>query len=542
MPLCLRHSVLTAVVGCLFIATLVGNWRGAGELVARAENDLLEWRSKGFRGNGMHTDAPREMVERHVARDESLYYCPCSQNGRLTPAERSTHLALSWAMSPAPVRFGGEKDCEGEPFIVVSRFLNVRIPGYWLAAENGSDALWMRDETASDLQDVECLRRQSVSPLRELLGALVVCLLLGVFVWVALPRDCTDCRPARKTAGACIVSSAFFACAVALALSHTFVAPTGLGVYGGKAKLIYLAGAIPRGFFTDPAYSSYQPAYPPGLTLLTLAAYWVAGGCGEWLTQIIPVCAAALTLWLVLTAGSRSFWMAALVFAAFMGEQALTVSTFYYAEPFVALLGLLGWLRLRKDQNSLSGWFVLGSTGLFKTEGLVLLFAVWLAQFICALRAEHAGFRVCRLSGWGLRLVFAAALPLLWHVGCRMAGATFYDYAPAWEIDFERFCVAFGYLLKVAFLEPWRFGFAYPIALAIAFFAIVKLKGATCFSPSLVASAFTSLLCFVLFAWIYSCSRVPDFEWHLWSSAARLLWVPSLLVLMECRDKAARLA
>ena len=533
IPLFSRNSVLTFVVGCLAIATFVGNWRGVGELVARAENDLLEWGNKGFRGNGTHTDAPREMVEKHVAGDESLYYRPCSQDGRLTPAERSTHLALSWAMSPAPVRFGDEKDCAGASSIVVSRFLNIRIPGYWLAAENGSDALWKRDEMAPDSQDAKCNRRQSVSPLRELTVALVACLLVGVFALLVFPRGSTPRLSVWRMAAVCIGSFAFFAFAAGVALSHTFMAPTGLGVYGGKAKLLYLAGSIPRGFFTDSAYSSYQPAYPPGLALLTSVAYLVAGGCGEWLTQIIPVFATALAMGIVLASGECSIWMSILICAAFAGEQALTVSTYYYAEPFVALLVILGWSRIRNNGHSLPGWFSLGLAGLFKTEGLVLLFAVWLSMLICASRMEGEKSGARTLPGWWMRLVLAAALPLAWHAGCRIAGARFYDYASVWEIDIDRLLAAAKYLLKIAYLEPWRFEFAYPVALIIAIFSVMK-KARTCFPKTMIAAASASLFCLVAFVWIYSYSRASDFEWHLWSSAARLLWVPSLLVLMEC--------
>ena len=80
----------------------------------------------------------------------------------------------------------------------------------------------------------------------------------------------------------------------ALALSHTLVAPNGLGVSGGRAKLMYIAGGMPPEFFTDVARRTLQPAYPPGHALITLGCYGLAGGCGEWLTQLVGVVAGAL--------------------------------------------------------------------------------------------------------------------------------------------------------------------------------------------------------------------------------------------------------
>ena len=60
------------------------------------------------------------------------------------------------------------------------------------------------------------------------------------------------------------VSICIFIVYAVLALTHTFVAPTGLGTVGGKAKLLFLSIGFPRGFFADPSFMLYQPPYPPG--------------------------------------------------------------------------------------------------------------------------------------------------------------------------------------------------------------------------------------------------------------------------------------
>lgn len=543
------RSASAAFFALLFAATLAGNWNGASELVGRAVKDSEGWNGRGYRANGENTDAFRQLAESHLSPGESLYYCTNSRDGRLSPAERSTHLALSWALSPVPVEFGiPDETCEASA-IIVSRFLDSDFPGYWLAAGNESAVLWRRAEAATEPQGT---MRRPLPPgvLGELFGVVAVCAAIAVFVWRMRRRDAETGGGLPGSGSPPLMNSAvsvsgvvmFFCLASFLALSHTFMAPTGLGVYGGKAKLFLLSRGIPDGFFADPAFSSYQPAYPPGLALLTLGAYLVGGGCGEWLTQLIPVFAATVALWLVTRSAAESRWAMLWVMAAFLGRQALQTVTFFYAEPFVALFSILAWMRLREDRQDMPGWVLLGATGLFKAEGVVLLLAVWVAFCIHATLSSEDVRRVRRVIGWRSsffwmkQLAAAFAPPVSWYVASRIAGACFYDYAPFWRPDPARFCEAACYLLKTAFLEPWRYGFAYPIAVVVAVLAFVRRPAVGeggCSSP-LSVSSFVALICLALFAFIYSLSLAPDFGWHLWSSAARLLWVPSLFVLVEC--------
>lgn len=132
------------------------------------------------------------------------------------------------------------------------------------------------------------------------------------------------------------------------------------------------------------------------------------------------------------------------------------------------------------------------------------------------------------------RLVLAAALPLAWHVASRMAGATLYDYASVWEPDCTQFVTALAHLLKTAFLEPWRYGFAYPIAAVAVAASFIRRKtgrGDARLPSDWPVAALAAFFCLIAFAFVCSLSRSADFAWHLESSAARLLWVPSLLVL-----------
>lgn len=533
------HPSPAIVFFALFVATLVGNWSGMREFAERAVDDAMEWKGRGFRGNGEHTDAYRELAEKFVPPGEKLYYCISADGGSLQPAERSTHLALSWARSPDPVRVGGRDDIGDASAVIASRFMVMDIPGYIRIGDNTSAMLWLRGDTAADAGSNE---RPTPAPLpwREAAGMVVVCALIAWFSNGVKHNDNSGRSPYWEPLSANILlrvcAVAFFILASASALTHTFVAPTGLGVYGGKAKLLYLSGGIPGRFFTDPAFSSYQPAYPPGFALLTLVSYWVSGGCGEWLTQLVPVFAMATIFWLTAEGGRKSCWMTLWIPAAFISKQALQMTAFYYAEPLMALLALLGWMRLRKNRDDWSGWLLLGASGLFKNEGVILLFAEWTAFVVCT-RFDMRGRTRCSVyASMAARLFLAATPPLAWHVACRMAGATFYDFAPVWELNLAKFSTALTHLLKLTFGEPWRYGFAYPVAVvAIAAHWIRRRADAkgSCPPVEWLVSVFAASLCLVGFTFVYSLSRAPSFAWHLETSAARLLWTPSLLLLAE---------
>ena len=535
-----RRHAPAIVFSFLFAATLAGNWSGLQKFADRAVQDAVIMCVRGYCGNGEHADAFRELVERRLPPGESLYYCSSSWTGRLEPAERETHLALSWARSPDPVRFGPSEMAGDALAIVTSRFRKVDFPGYWLAGENDQAVLWRRGDPVRATQVGSQISRPK--PWREKVSIIVLCALIASFVSLVLPRwqKYRLLEAGDLSGGTSVITVlcaiAFLALATTLALTHTFMAPAGLGVNGGKAKLFYLSDGFPVDFFTNPAFSSYQPAYPPGMALLTLFAYWVAGGCGEWLTQVVTVFVTALTLWLTAGRGEGSRGAVLWIMATFMGEQTLQIATLYYAETFVALLSLLGWARLRED---VLGWMLLGVAGVFKTEGFVLTFAVWVAFGIHAIstsRDSASGVVRPTFLTWVKCLSVASFLPLSWHLACRMAGAGFYDYAPLWAPDFARLGVAASYLLRTAFLEPWRYGFAYPVAVLAVVAMIVWKSGKNSralFAPLPVA-ALTALICLAAFACVYSFSQAPNLQWHLWSSAARLLWAPSLFVLTEC--------
>ncbi len=497
------------------IVTLVANYGGLRSLVGSARKAVVTLGANEYRGNGRHTDAYRELVERFVPNGTDVYYCCDSHDGGLQPAERSIHITLSWAASPRPVRFGNADGFGGAGAIVASRFRRVEFPGFWRVAENDCAALWLKEGVAPKNEDSP----PSVSPAREAVGVGVVGLLVLAFGCFAV-----------RGGGGSIDWGAWFCAAIVLviagglALTHTFIAPTGLGVWGGKAKLLFLCGGLPDGFFTDPARAPLQPAYPPGLTLLTLLAYAVSGGCGEWFTQLVVVFAAS-ALCALLCSRTES-WAARLwVLAALLTPLSLRMASLYYAEPFVAFLVLAGWMRIRRGRGVLSGWILIGAAGLFKNEGIVLCLVCW-----AALRLTD-GRRTAPLRG----LLAALVLPCAWQVGCRLMGGTLYDFAAPWQPDFACLWTAAVFASRAAFLRPWDYAFAWSFAaLLLAFAPFRRLFAAKCADErGLRAAAVAACSALVSFVYVLSLSRAPDFDWHLSTALPRLLWIPSLLLLVE---------
>lgn len=313
-----------------------------------------------------------------------------------------------------------------------------------------------------------------------------------------------------------------FLCYSVLTLTHTFVAPNGLGVYGGKAKLLYLAGGFPVDFFISPAWTTLQPAYPPGFACVTLGCYGLAGGCGEWLTQLLPCVFMALSAaylvhqrGIVINKKGRNLLLSVSLFVwvigLFLGATPVWITTLYYAEPLMLLFCLIGVDRILRCHGSLIGWILVGACGWVKTEGVVLLLALWLA-----LRLVHGRQRVSIYH-----LLLGLALPLIWFIYSRGQGATLYDYAPLWMPELGRLSKAVSGLFRLGFLEPWRYGFIYPIA-CLTFFVPHWRK------TDLPVATLMLFLCMCAFVWILGISRAPDVEWHL-LSLERLLFVPAII-------------
>ncbi len=312
----------------------------------------------------------------------------------------------------------------------------------------------------------------------------------------------------------------FVLVAGAMACAHTFLAPNGLGVQGGKARLFYVAGGLPGGFFTDAAHRTLQPAYPPGFTLLTLACYGLAGGCGEYLTQLLPIALGACVLALLATRGRTAadgafaLWVA----TAFLARPALRLTTQFYAEPLMALLVVAGWEALRGGSGRLRGWILLGAAGWIKNEGILFLPTIWIGLRL---------FRGGRAAPWR-GLAAGLLLPLAWHLGCRLVGGQLYDFAPLWAPNPTKGVAALRALVQYTLLRSWLYGYVFPLALL----AVVVPRWRRRLEPAFRAATTAVLLLALAFVAILALSQAGDFDWHL-ASLTRLLWTPALLLLRE---------
>ena len=370
---------------------------------------------------------------------------------------------------------------------------------------------------------------------------------------------------------AAALAAAWTLLALGVTLCHTLSPPNGLGVSGGRAALWLLSGGVPEGFFTDPALATMQPAYPPGLALLTLGAWSAAGGVGEWLVQLLALAPFAALLWLLL-ARAPGFAAKLWVFALFCTGTALNMASLYYSEGWMLLFLAVGAARLPRGgrKSPVKGcrsqawiaWGLIGLAGFFKNEGILFAGLLWLV--VRCFRGRRAAPLPALLAG--------LAPALAWIAFSRWSGGALADYAPLWAPDGGRLLFALGRILRDAFLAPWGTVFAWPLAAlalsasaatVLARFAraaaranpegspleesarhenapyqetprtpseeektlrsLRPLRENTTPRPPCEAAALL-LLCVPAFAFVYSLSRAPDLDWHVWSSLPRLLW------------------
>lgn len=480
---------------------------------------LSEVRNRGYRGNGSFSDAYRELIERYACDKFHVYYSPESENGRLLPAERSIQITLSWVCSPRPVRFGNIDNVGGADVVILSRFRNIDIPGFYCVGANDYAVLWMRDGLT--IPSGENMANNSLAhPLKELVGVFIVGLFLIGVGMLLLPRV----RNGHVCVTTYFCAIAVFSVAAFFSLSHTFVAPTGLGVFGGKAKLLYYCNGFPDGFFRDFSRSTLQPSYVPGLSLLTLVAYLFSKGAGEWMTQLIAVFP-MLLLAVIMCIRSESFIVRVWVVTSLLTPLSLQLSSLYYAEPFVAMFMLLGWSRIRDGNGGGVSWFLIGVAGLFKNEGILLFVFCWFA-----IRTVF-GNGLASLSGlfWGL------LLPIVWQIGCRLIGGTLYDFASIWDPDAMQALSSMWYFIKIAIIHPWNYAGVCVALLLCSFVLRINQHFNRCeFNIDWIkVVVIVGILSMIVYAYVFSLSRADDFEWHLTTSAARLLWPPAMLIMFE---------
>ena len=326
---------------------------------------------------------------------------------RIAPVDRSRLIAVSWERAPDRLSLVdgsgdlGKVDCVlSSNWYPASAGKRLASEGFEVASTNEYVKTWVRKGAGRSAAHPTV---PAVSMIRELLALLAELSLMVAGVGFAAGRR----RLAGWSSVAAVLVTAALGC---VALSHALLAPNGLGVYGGKAKLLYECGGIPEAFLHSDGGRALQPSYPPGLALLAYLHFALSGGCGDRLVQLLPVFAVGLLCLALLRdiCGLRSA-IPAVLFC--LSPLAVRLTSGFYAEPFVALLLVAGWMMMR-DGRTGAGAFVMGLAGLFRPEAGIA--AVLFAACGCAFRGTF---------GTRLAVVVSAVAPtLLWIAVCHLLG------------------------------------------------------------------------------------------------------------------------
>ena len=446
-----------------------------------------------------HLSAWREAV-RHVPDD--VCGVPCADPADPDPVMRARLIALAWEAAPKRIVPLSEDDTRFAT-VITSSFLGadertrLQAANYSPAYRNEFATVWTRESPA--VERVAAARHVSVG--EELCGLLAaLCVMTGL--WMIYRRW----MGAWPKAGTLALAAAVFAILSVVTLQHGLLAPNGLGVQAGKAKLFWMCGGAPDGFWTDPAFAVCQPGYPPGLTLLALLSFAVSGGCGEHLVQLICPFAVAL-VFLEIASLIRNWRGTVIAFLFAISPLAVLLASGFYAEPFAALCLVCG-IRSVRCGHIRGGWAIAGCAGLFRPEGLVLVVALGLAMRWSGSRTTVA---------WR-DLPIAAAPSLAWQVFCLLSGAHVYGFHAAALPDFSRVLAA-GAALGSCLLRFWLIGGVLLFSLAFWRRSKVAVVGvsAACGAGLLMAGFNVS----EHFQWIVG-NVIPRFVWM--SLAAPLAW------------------
>ena len=423
-----------------------------------------------------------------------------------TPVERARLIATSWEIMPRRVQAVAVEDGFAE--LLVSSFLDpsdgahLTACGYRPAFSNEFATVWARGAVEPGLSAPSTAREPSLW--REVLAIATV---LGALVlwWRGFNRRLA--RPVTRLQALCALG--VFVALATVTVVHPLLPPNGLGVYGGKAKLLYLLHGLPADFWTSRDFAVFQRAYPPGLALLAWLVDTLAGGCGERLVQLLVPAALALVLleFAVEGASRRALAAASLVV---LSPVAFALAAGFYAEPFAALCLVCG-LHAVKHACRVGGALLAGGAAVFRLEGGLLAMV-----FVALLMWPR--LRCCR----GTIVLAAAGLPMLvWQLVCRLTGAQLEDLGFAWLPDVGR-CGVFAAALGIGVLRFWVTGSA-----ALLFLGSGR-RLRTAWSGGLLILA----ACAVLAGYHHS----PHFTWVADTYAPRLVWM-TLAGICACARK-----
>ena len=301
-----------------------------------------------------------------------------------------------------------------------------------------------------------------------------------------------------------------------VALSHPLLPPNGLGVYGGKAKLLYECGGFPEAFMQSPGGKVLQPSYPPGLVLLAYLHFALSGGCGDRLVQMLGVFAmAGVCLSLLRKSSGLRDALPVLLFC--LCPVAVRMSAGFYAEPFAALMLLTGWSVAGRGRR-IAGAFVMGLAGSFRPE----------AGVVAAVFAAGACLVGCRCREWPAAFAASVAPAFAWFVVCKLLG---WETLPDWDV------VAVPKLARIAYaswIEAKTLGLlALPIAMLV-----FLLRPFHRLSPSRNVARSLVPMTLLLLAIPAACGFYagPHPEWMAENTIPRLVWYVAAVPFLELVD------
>ena len=480
----------------------------------------------GRRQNAEFVDAFRAIA---AEVEDARVAMPCADPSEPDPLERTKLTLLDWELSPRTVRPIAFEDVLGwEGDLVTSAFMSDCRKDFFVAAgcvrkaENGFAMVWHRGDYEPRCREEVAGRVHPSGGIREWIGALMTMQLIFL-LWWGLRTGPFRFSP-WKLLGALTVFAVLSAVALEIGLS----APNGFAVYAGKAKLILSVGGIPLGFWSDPAFAVYQPAYPPGMVMPPLVAYACFGGAAEHGVQLfVPL---IMTL-LFLEMNARAACVdtrAVVTLLMTISPLAMQLASGFAAEPLAALVLLMGWNAISFGRTY-RGWSLIGCVALIRPEGLVLALSVWLAAAICArVRSECAGFPC---GGWrGLAITLLPGL--CWAVLAAMNGAFVqgFDFLSVPSIA-QMIAVAVGFVSEM-FVNPFRVGAPWLFVIATGIIRAFPYGRESNWRSVRVAGLSVLLAmgaCIVLLGFCVS----GHFEWMIANTLSRFLWLSSLPFVYE---------
>ncbi len=307
-----------------------------------------------------------------------------------------------------------------------------------------------------------------------------------------------------------------------ITLATSMYSLAGIGIWGFKAKLFFLSGGIPDGFWTDAVFCHAQPTYPLGFPLVALWCYVWLGGVNDHVVQLLPVLFLSASILLMIRESlgrGRWGWAAgALALALYLSPQCWDTAKLFYAEPMMLFLLLIGLKRLDEDPDGWTGWLLLAAAAWVKNEGALVILAAVFSHGVVALRKR----RLVRGAPWAAP-VTALALAAIWPVFVSMKGASLPDFGWDGMAQARHGLVAAADGFREMAL---RDGHAYAWLWLIAPVLLVmrrRVLGTRDWFLLIFALVFTAAS-----LGLYAFSRSSELAWHVSTSLNRLLLVPTL--------------